>query len=99
MHEALSPTIALHIQSVVEFAKAIPNFVLLTQPDQLALLKAAFPEVWIVQAARTISYSDQTMMLCDGHLIGKAELDFIYTVRLPIREPFHLFSSLYLVLV
>ncbi|CDS42427.1 ecdysone induced protein 78C [Echinococcus multilocularis] len=82
MHEALSPAISLHIQSVVEFAKAIPNFVSLAQPDQLALLKAAFPEVWVVQAARTISYPEQTIMLCNGHIICRTELDFIYTPQL-----------------
>ncbi|VDK43374.1 unnamed protein product [Taenia asiatica] len=82
MHEALSPVIAHHIQSVVEFAKAIPSFVSLTQPDQLALLKAAFPEVWIVQASRKISYSEQTMMLCNGHIICRTELDFVYTPQL-----------------
>ncbi|VDM35521.1 unnamed protein product [Hydatigera taeniaeformis] len=82
MHEILSSAISDHIQSVVEFAKAIPGFVSLDQPDQLTLLKAAFPEVWILQAARTISYPEQTILLCNGAIVCRKELDFIYSSTL-----------------
>lgn len=80
MHEALSALLAPHIQQVVEFAKRIPDFGLLDQPDQLILIKRAFFEVWLAQASRTISLANRTIMFTGGRLIPKQELDFVYSV-------------------
>ncbi|VDN15355.1 unnamed protein product [Dibothriocephalus latus] len=82
MHETLSGLLAPHIQHVVEFAKRIPDFGHLGQPDQLVLIKAAFFEVWITQAAKTFSSTDRTVIIGDGRQIAKQELDFIYSVSL-----------------
>ncbi|KER32499.1 hypothetical protein T265_12785, partial [Opisthorchis viverrini] len=79
MHEELSQLLAPCIQQVVEFAKRLPNFSNLGQPDQLILIKAAFFEVWMVQAARMVSMHDRTITLGDGKQITKQELDFIYS--------------------
>lgn len=80
MHDTLSGIITAHIQSVVEFAKALPNYSALTHPDQLMLIKAGFPEVWIVHAARTISFPDQSILFCGGYVVSKAELGFVFSV-------------------
>ncbi|CAH8557024.1 unnamed protein product [Schistosoma bovis] len=79
MHEELSQLLAPCIQQVVEFAKRIPEFSSLGQPDQLVLIKAAFFEVWLVQASRLISTHDRKITLADGKQITKQELDFIYS--------------------
>ncbi|CAH8479238.1 unnamed protein product [Schistosoma turkestanicum] len=79
MHEELSQLLAPCIQQVVEFAKRIPEFSALGQPDQLVLIKAAFFEVWLVQASRLISTHDRKITLADGKQITKQELDFIYS--------------------
>ncbi|BHF65410.1 hypothetical protein SprV_0200842000 [Sparganum proliferum] len=81
MHETLSGLLAPHIQHVVEFAKRIPEFGHLGQPDQLVLIKASFFEVWMTQAAKTFSPSGRTVIIGDGRQIAKQELDFIYSVR------------------
>ncbi|VDO89046.1 unnamed protein product [Schistosoma mattheei] len=80
MHEELSQLLAPCIQQVVEFAKRIPEFSSLGQPDQLVLIKAAFFEVWLVQASRLISTHDRKITLADGKQITKQELDFIYSL-------------------
>lgn len=80
MHEELSQLLAPHIQQVVEFAKRLPDFGHLGQPDQLILIKAAFFEVWMVQAARMVSMHERTITLADGKQITKQELDFVYSV-------------------
>lgn len=82
MHEALSHLIAPCIQQIVEFAKCIPGFGLLGQPDQLVLIKAAFLEVWMVQAARLVSMTKRVLTLPDGQQLSKEELDFVYSVNL-----------------
>uniref|UniRef100_A0A0V0J841 Nuclear hormone receptor E75 n=1 Tax=Schistocephalus solidus TaxID=70667 RepID=A0A0V0J841_SCHSO len=82
MHETLSGLLAPHIQHVVEFAKRIPEFGQLGQPDQLVLIKTAFFEVWMAQAAKTFSPSDRTVIIGDGRQIAKQELDFIYSPNL-----------------
>uniref|UniRef100_A0A5K3F4U7 NR LBD domain-containing protein n=1 Tax=Mesocestoides corti TaxID=53468 RepID=A0A5K3F4U7_MESCO len=92
MHETLSVMVVPHIQQVVEFAKRIPDFSSLTQPDQLVLIKAAFFEVWLVQVSRTISLTERTVMLCDGRTINKTELDFVYTPNV-VRLMFEFFES------
>ncbi|TPP59588.1 hypothetical protein FGIG_02065 [Fasciola gigantica] len=79
MHEELSQLLAPHIQQVVEFAKRLPDFGHLGQPDQLILIKAAFFEVWMVQAARMVSMHERTITLADGKQITKQELDFVYS--------------------
>ncbi|CAL8069819.1 unnamed protein product [Calicophoron daubneyi] len=79
MHEELSQLLAPCIQQVVEFAKRLPDFGHLGQPDQLVLIKAAFFEVWMVQAARMVSMQDRTLTLADGKQISKQELDFVYS--------------------
>ncbi|KAK4471580.1 hypothetical protein MN116_004995 [Schistosoma mekongi] len=79
MHEELSQLLAPCIQQVVEFAKRIPEFSSLGQPDQLVLIKAAFFEVWLVQASRLISTHDRKITLPDGKQITKQELDFVYS--------------------
>ncbi|VDO06487.1 unnamed protein product [Rodentolepis nana] len=78
MHEKLSELLGVHIQSVVEFAKNLPHFSSLSQPDQLALLKGSFPEVWIVQSARFIAFSDFKMTMYNGATIKREELEFVY---------------------
>ncbi|VDQ08608.1 unnamed protein product [Trichobilharzia regenti] len=80
MHEELSQLLAPCIQQVVELAKRIPEFSSLGQPDQLVLIKAAFFEVWLVQASRLISTHDRKITLADGKQITKQELDFVYSV-------------------
>uniref|UniRef100_A0AA85KNS9 Nuclear receptor domain-containing protein n=1 Tax=Trichobilharzia regenti TaxID=157069 RepID=A0AA85KNS9_TRIRE len=79
MHEELSQLLAPCIQQVVELAKRIPEFSSLGQPDQLVLIKAAFFEVWLVQASRLISTHDRKITLADGKQITKQELDFVYS--------------------
>ncbi|KAM7537193.1 hypothetical protein Aperf_G00000069102 [Anoplocephala perfoliata] len=79
MHEALSEPLAVHIQSIVEFAKALPHFNSLSQPDQLSLLKGAFPELWIAHSARFISTRDQKLILWNGAAVSRADLEFVYT--------------------
>lgn len=85
MHEALSELLAVHIQSIVEFAKALPHFNSLSQPDQLALLKGAFPELWIVHSARFISIRDQKLVMWNGAAVSKGDLEFVYTVSCEIK--------------
>ncbi|KAF6780354.1 hypothetical protein AHF37_00230 [Paragonimus kellicotti] len=80
MHEELSQLLAPSIQLVVEFAKRLPDFGHLGQPDQLVLIKAAFFEVWMVQAARLVSMPDRILTLADGKQVTKQELDFVYSV-------------------
>ncbi|KAF8567357.1 hypothetical protein P879_03602 [Paragonimus westermani] len=79
MHEELSQLLAPSIQLVVEFAKRLPEFGHLGQPDQLVLIKAAFFEVWMVQAARLVSMPDRILTLADGKQVTKQELDFVYS--------------------
>ncbi|CAH8562090.1 unnamed protein product [Heterobilharzia americana] len=79
MHEELSQLLAPCIQQVVELAKRIPEFSSLGQPDQLVLIKAAFFEVWLVQASRLISTHDRKITLADGKQVTKQELDFVYS--------------------
>ncbi|VEL39693.1 unnamed protein product [Protopolystoma xenopodis] len=81
MHETLSHLLAPHIQQVVEFAKRIPDFGQLGQPDQLVLIKTGFFEVWLTQAARLISMQDRLITLCEGRQIAKQELDFVYSMQ------------------
>ncbi|KAM3175319.1 hypothetical protein ACTXT7_008784 [Hymenolepis weldensis] len=78
MHEKLSELLGVHIQSVVEFAKNLPHFSSLSQPDQLALLKGSFPEVWIVQSARFITFNDFKMTMYNGAAVKREELEFVY---------------------
>lgn len=79
MHEQLSQLLAPSIQQVVEFAKRLPDFSHLGQPDQLVLIKAAFFELWLLQAARLVSSLDRTLTMADGKQISKEELDFVYS--------------------
>lgn len=79
MHEQLSQLLAPSIQQIVEFAKRLPDFGHLGQPDQLVLIKAAFFEVWMLQAARLVSSLDRTLTMADGRQISKEELDFVYS--------------------
>lgn len=85
MHEKLSELLGVHIQSVVEFAKNLPHFSSLSQPDQLALLKGSFPEVWIVQSARFITFNDFKMTMYNGAAVKREELEFVYGVSRLLR--------------
>lgn len=83
MHESLSFAVVMHVQLVVEFAKRIPDFSNLSQPDQLVLIKKSFVEVWVTQAAHCISTAASSFMLSDGRIISKQELDFVFSVSCP----------------
>ncbi|XP_052237531.1 uncharacterized protein LOC127848901 isoform X1 [Dreissena polymorpha] len=59
------------IKSVVDFAKAIPGFLLLNQDDQITLLKAATFEVLLVRLACLFDTESNTMMFANGKLFRR----------------------------
>ncbi len=87
MHETLSGLLAPHIQQVVEFAKRIPEFGQLAQPDQLILIKSAFFEVWLTQAARSVPLTGgSAIVFGDGRQVNKQEFDFVFTVSIVLPQ-------------
>ncbi|XP_062608592.1 uncharacterized protein LOC134270365 [Saccostrea cucullata] len=59
------------IKSVVDFAKAIPGFCLLSQDDQVTLLKAATFEVLLVRMASLFDPESNTMMFTCGKMFKR----------------------------
>ncbi|KAL3316127.1 hypothetical protein Ciccas_005234 [Cichlidogyrus casuarinus] len=82
MHDNLSHLMAPSIQQVVEFAKRIPQFATLEQPDQLILIKGAFFEVWLAQVSKLINVQERAITLAEGRQVLKQEFDFIFTPSL-----------------
>lgn len=80
MHSSFSELMEAQIQGLVQFGKNLSHFNSLSQSDQLALVKGAFPEMWIAQSARYVSLSEERMTMCDGARVHKSELNFIFAV-------------------
>lgn len=59
------------IRGVVEFAKRIPGFSLLTQDDQVTLLKAGVFEVLLVRLACMFDAQTSTMICLNGQLLKR----------------------------
>nr|CAG4651681.1 EOG090X036X [Triops cancriformis] len=62
------------IRGVVEFAKRLPGFSLLTQDDQVTLLKAGVFEVLLVRLAAMFDSESNTMLCLNGQLLRRDAL-------------------------
>uniref|UniRef100_T1INN9 Uncharacterized protein n=1 Tax=Strigamia maritima TaxID=126957 RepID=T1INN9_STRMM len=62
------------IRGVVEFAKRIPGFSLLTQDDQVTLLKAGVFEVLLVRLACMFNAKNNTMLCLNGQVLKRESL-------------------------
>ncbi|XP_076316708.1 nuclear hormone receptor E75-like isoform X2 [Tachypleus tridentatus] len=62
------------IRGVVEFAKRIPGFRLLTQEDHVTLLKAGVFEVLLVRLARMFDSQSNSMICLNGQIVHKEAL-------------------------
>ena len=60
---------------------------LLTQEDQLILIKAGFFEVWLTRMARLFDETQQTVLFSDGGIIQRTELEIIFTVSFMYITP------------
>ncbi|XP_077994350.1 nuclear hormone receptor E75-like [Glandiceps talaboti] len=68
--EALTPG----IKNVIEFAKCLPGFMLLSQDDQMTLLKQGFFEAWLVRISRVICPEDQTVIVEEDQIFTHEHL-------------------------
>lgn len=71
MVEDFSQRFSPVIQGVVEFAKRIPGFSLLSQDDQVTLLKAGVFEVLLVRLACMFDGRSNTMVCLNGHILKR----------------------------
>ncbi|VDM43968.1 unnamed protein product, partial [Toxocara canis] len=78
MWQTLSGKILPEIQHIVEFAKSIPGFLRLDQSDQVSLIKNGFFEMWLVRVSRVFSELSGSLMLSDGNIVSRQQLEIIY---------------------
>ncbi|XP_070566417.1 thyroid hormone receptor beta-A-like isoform X2 [Ptychodera flava] len=69
--EAMTPG----IKNVIEFAKCLPGFMILSQEDQMTLLKQGFFEAWLVRISRVLCPEDQTLTLEEDQIFTKEHLE------------------------
>ena len=60
----------------------LPDFQQLCQDDQLVLIKAGFFEVWMARQVRLFNAVDQTVMFPDGSIVGRSELELVFSVSI-----------------
>ena len=68
----------LHFNSIL----FTTGFADLSQDDQLILIKSGFFEVWLTWMTKLFNSTEKTLMLDDGSVIPKGELDIVYTVSI-----------------
>uniref|UniRef100_A0A9J2PBU6 Ecdysone-induced protein 78C n=2 Tax=Ascaris TaxID=6251 RepID=A0A9J2PBU6_ASCLU len=78
MWQTLSGKILPEIQHIVEFAKSIPGFLRLDQSDQVSLIKNGFFEMWLVRVSRVFNGLTGSLMLADGNIVSRQQLEIIY---------------------
>lgn len=71
------------ILRIVEFAKRIPDFKLISQSEQIILMKAHFFKVWLVRICCMFAVDgDESLTFDSGYCIAREQLELIYGVRL-----------------
>ena len=79
MFQNLAVLITPSIKRIINFLRHIPDFDVLVQDDQLALIKMCFFEMWLLNFLSMFNVADSVLVFGDGSRIPFAELEIVYS--------------------